>query len=171
MPLFLCRWPNGDSSVVLAPTRDDALIELDQVGNAEGCPLAEVRTFQIHFALTDQGGLVLESFGEGTKEELLAFAHPVLESALDEACGDDGHTDFESLPPDRQAAIARRTDSCRQVVTPSFTKPRPPGRRCMRDKSASSDSTGQVTSRRKNCHRDRPPVAGDEQVQSTFLGM
>jgi hypothetical protein len=106
MPLFLCRLPNGDSSALLAPTRDDALIELDQVGNAEGYPLAELRTFQTHFALTDQGGLALESFGEGTKVELLAFAYPVLERALDEAYGDDGREGFESLPPDRQAAIA-----------------------------------------------------------------
>jgi hypothetical protein len=116
MPLFLCRWPNGDSSVVLAPTSDDALIELDQVGNAEGCPLAELRTFQIHFALTDQGGLALESFGEDTKEELLAFAYPVLESALDEAYGDDGHEGFESLPPDRQAAIASAVEQERSRV-------------------------------------------------------
>jgi hypothetical protein len=115
MPLFLCRWPNGDSSVVLAPTRDDALMELDQVGNAEGCPLAELRTFQIHFALTDQGGLALESFGEGTKEELLAFAYPVLERALDEAYG-DGHEGFESLPPDRQAAIATAVEQERSRV-------------------------------------------------------
>ena len=28
MPLFLCRWPNGDCSVVLARTKADAVIEL-----------------------------------------------------------------------------------------------------------------------------------------------
>ena len=30
MPLFLCRWPNGDCSVVLARTKADAIVELDQ---------------------------------------------------------------------------------------------------------------------------------------------
>jgi hypothetical protein len=40
MPLFLCRWPNGDCSIVLARTREDAIVELDQVGNAEDCPNA-----------------------------------------------------------------------------------------------------------------------------------
>ena len=55
MPLFLCRWPNGDCSVVLARTQDDAVVAFDQVGNAEGCPITQLRTFQVHFALTDQG--------------------------------------------------------------------------------------------------------------------
>ena len=40
----------------------------DQVGNAEGCAITQVRGFQIHFTLTDQGELALERFGEGTKE-------------------------------------------------------------------------------------------------------
>jgi len=35
MSLFLCRWPNGDCSVVQARTKEDAISELDQVGNAE----------------------------------------------------------------------------------------------------------------------------------------
>ncbi len=43
MPLFLCRWPNGDCSIVLARTKEDAIIELDQVGNAEDCPITQVR--------------------------------------------------------------------------------------------------------------------------------
>lgn len=37
MPLYLCRWPNGDCSVVWARNKQDAIAELDQVGNAEGC--------------------------------------------------------------------------------------------------------------------------------------
>jgi hypothetical protein len=105
MPLFLCRWPNGDCSVVLARTKDDAIVELDQVGNAEDCPITQVRTFQVHFALTNQGDLALERFGEGTKEDVFAFAYPLLENALDEAYRGEGYADYESLPPDRRAAI------------------------------------------------------------------
>jgi len=107
MPLFLCRWPNGDCSVVLARTKEAAIVALDQVGNAEGCPIAQVRTFQMHFALTDQGELALDRFGEGTKEDLFAFAYPLLEHALDEAYRGEGYADYESLPPDRRAAIMR----------------------------------------------------------------
>ena len=36
MPLFLCRWLNGNCSVVWARTTDDAIIELDQIANAQG---------------------------------------------------------------------------------------------------------------------------------------
>jgi len=105
MPLFLCRWPNGDCSVVLARTKDDAIVALDQAGNAEGCPIAQLRTFQMHFALTDQGDLALERFGEGTKEDVFAFAYPLLEHALDEASRGEASADDESPPPDRRAAI------------------------------------------------------------------
>jgi hypothetical protein len=110
MPLFLCRWPNGDCSVVLARTRDDAIVELDQVANAAGCPITQVRTFQIHFALTDQGDLALERFGEGTKEDVVSFAYPLLESALADAYRGEGSEGGESLPPDRRAAIARAVE-------------------------------------------------------------
>ena len=103
MPLFLCRWPNGDCSVVLARTKADAIIELDQVGNAEDCPITQMRTFQLQFALTDRGELTLERFGEGTNEELVSFAYPLLEHALDEAYRGEGDEDSESLPPNRRA--------------------------------------------------------------------
>jgi hypothetical protein len=117
MPLFLCRWPNGDCSVVLARTRDDAIIELDQVGNAEGCPITQVRTFQIHFALTDRGELALDRFGEGTIEEVVSFAYPLLENALDDAYRGEGYENYESLPPNRSEVITRgraRTEPTRR---------------------------------------------------------
>jgi hypothetical protein len=110
MPLFLCRWPNGDCSVVLARTKADAIVELDQVGNAEECPITPVRTFQLQFALTDRGELALERFGDGTKEEVVSFAYPLLENALDEAYRGEGDGESEGLPPDKRAAIARAVE-------------------------------------------------------------
>src|SRR2546425_12169015 len=32
---YLCRWPNGDFSIVLAPTKRHAIIMLDEWGGAE----------------------------------------------------------------------------------------------------------------------------------------
>ena len=64
MPLYLCRWPNGDCSVVWARTKEDAIVELDQVGNAEGCSLIPLRQFQVHLTVTDDGKLALESLSE-----------------------------------------------------------------------------------------------------------
>ena len=67
-------------------------------------------TFQMHFALTDRGELALERFGERTKDDMLAFAYPLLERALDEAYGGEGAADYESLPPDRRAPIVRAVE-------------------------------------------------------------
>ena len=85
MPLFLCRWPNGDCSVVLAASQQDALIKLDEVANAEGCPLVQLDDFQVHFHLTDDGELALESFGEVTDEQVWEFCYPILDGVVPDA--------------------------------------------------------------------------------------
>ena len=106
MPLFLCRWSNGDCSVVWARNQADAIVELDQVANAEGCPITQVQTFQAHFTLTDRGELVLDGFGDGTKEELVSFAYPLLDKTLQDVCDAADYDGYESLSADRRAAIA-----------------------------------------------------------------
>lgn len=111
MPLFLCRWLNGDCSVVWAPNKEDAIVELDQVANAEGCPITQLRSFQVHFVLNAQGKLALEALGEGTEEEILSFAYPVLDKALSDAYGDGAYDSHETLPPDRRAAIAKAIEA------------------------------------------------------------
>jgi hypothetical protein len=35
MPNYLCRWPNGDFSIVNARTKGEAIEMLDEWGNAE----------------------------------------------------------------------------------------------------------------------------------------
>ena len=116
MPLFLCRWPNGDCSVVLARTKEDAIVELDQVANAEGCPITQVQTFQAHFTLTDRGELVLDGFGEGTKEEMVSWAYPLLDKALQDASGEADYDGYDSLSADRRAAIAHAVEHERRRI-------------------------------------------------------
>ena len=87
MPLFLCRWPNGDCSVVLARNEADAVERLDEVGNAEGCPITRLSSLQVHFALTDEARLALDGLGEDTEAEIFEFCYPELVRALTE--GDD----------------------------------------------------------------------------------
>jgi hypothetical protein len=41
MPLFICRWQNGDFSAVSTSSRDEAVGLLDEVGDAD---VAEVFT-------------------------------------------------------------------------------------------------------------------------------
>jgi len=121
MPLFLCRWPNGDCSLVWARRKDDAIVELDQIGNADGCPLAQMRTFQLHCALTDRGGLHVEGFGEGTEEEIFSRAYPLLDKALHDARGDDTAGGDGNLPPDRHAVIAQAVEQERRRIEPEGT--------------------------------------------------
>jgi hypothetical protein len=116
MPLFLCRWFNGDCSVVWARDKEDAIVELDQVANPEGCPITQVRTFQVHLVLTDRGELALEGFGDGTREEIVSFAYPRLDQTLQDAYGDGGYDSYESLPPDRRAAITHAVEQERSRI-------------------------------------------------------
>jgi hypothetical protein len=58
MPMYLCRWENGDFSVVQARTKQDAILKLDEVAEAEVSFLTPLTECQIHFALTDEGRAV-----------------------------------------------------------------------------------------------------------------
>ena len=122
MPLFLCRWLNGDCSVVWAPSREDAIVELDQVANAEACPITHVRTFQVHWVLNEQGKLILEALGEGTEEEIVSSAYPVLDKALSDAYEDGVYDSYETLPPDRRAAIAKAVEAERSRIAGDRTQ-------------------------------------------------
>ena len=79
MPLYLCRWPNGDCSFVLAPNKGAAIEALDESANAEGCSLTILRDFMVHFRLSDSGELEFEGLGEATEKAVFEQAYPVLE--------------------------------------------------------------------------------------------
>jgi len=85
MPMYVCRWQNGDCSFVQAPHEGGAIETLDEIGNAEGCPLTPVQDFMVHFRLSDTGELEFEEFGEVTKDVLLERSYPVLDKAFLEA--------------------------------------------------------------------------------------
>ncbi len=83
MPVFMCRWPNGDSSFVLARNKSKAIEALDEIDNAEGCPLSVVEDFMVHFYLDDDGSLELDGFGEVT-ENTIWKEYPILDETLDQ---------------------------------------------------------------------------------------
>jgi len=64
MPLYMCRWINGDISFIWAHSKTAAVEALDEIDNAERCPIIPIHDFMIHFGLTDQGELELQGFGE-----------------------------------------------------------------------------------------------------------
>jgi hypothetical protein len=84
MPLFICRWQNGDFSAVSAASRDEAMELLDEIGNADIADLFTVKNFLVHFQLKAQADnmeepvpVELEGFGDGTYEVLCERVYPV----------------------------------------------------------------------------------------------
>ena len=81
MPVFLCRWPNGDFSVVKAANKGEAIEFLDEVDNAEDCSVTALRDFMAHFRLRDDGQFELESLGDAADSEIMEGSYPVLNNA------------------------------------------------------------------------------------------
>ena len=95
MPLFICRWQNGDFSAVSAPSREAAIELLDEVGNAEDCKVFTAKHFMVHFRLKEEEEdfngsvpVVLEGFGEKTQEILLERAYPIYDRIFTEVIRD-----------------------------------------------------------------------------------
>lgn len=79
MPLYLCRWPNSDVSVVLARNKTEAIIRLDEFENAEDAQISRLTDFLVDFRLNDEGRLEFGGFGEATEDEIMDRAYPELE--------------------------------------------------------------------------------------------
>jgi hypothetical protein len=61
MPVFMCRWPDGDISFAAASSRLRAAEMLDELGAVKLEELRAVREFMVHLRLTDVGALELSS--------------------------------------------------------------------------------------------------------------
>ena len=85
MPMFMCRWPNGDLSFLSARNKEDAVVMLDEFDNAELADLRQIRDFMVDFRLTDDGELELQSFGEDCQGEIWDRAYPHLAEAMAKA--------------------------------------------------------------------------------------
>ena len=86
--LYLCRWPNGDFSVVKADSRREAIIELDEWAGAEPAWLAPMDECMIDFRLNDHAEIELLEFGEETTDFIWDRCYPALRAALpDDAVG------------------------------------------------------------------------------------
>jgi len=87
MPVFMCRWSNGDFSFVSARDKSKAIEALDEIANAEGCPLSVVEDFMVHFRLEEDGTFELDGFGEVT-ENTIWKEYPILDKTLDQVFGE-----------------------------------------------------------------------------------
>lgn len=91
MPLFICRWLNGDFSAASARTREEAIELLAEVGNAEICEVYAVDNFMVHFHVKAEADDFEEmlpvkfgGFGEQTHRMLCERMYPAYFGAISE---------------------------------------------------------------------------------------
>src|SRR5687767_10619782 len=82
MPIFLCRWPNGEVSIVSAANKNDAIVALDEFDNADHAYISQMPEFLVDFGLNDEGRLELNQFGEGTLDAIMEKAFPELNKTV-----------------------------------------------------------------------------------------
>jgi hypothetical protein len=80
--LYLCRWPNGEFSLVKANDRKDAVVQLDEWAGAEPAWLVPVDTCMVDFRLNDRGEIELADFGEETGQFIWERCYPELDKVL-----------------------------------------------------------------------------------------
>jgi hypothetical protein len=108
--MYLCRWPNGEFSLVIAPTRREALIELDEWAAGHPGQLFPMDSCMLDFRLTDEGQIEFNQFGEDTEAFIWETAYPVLdEIRYSEALmGPDGQHTAEGQELVRKAVEQER---------------------------------------------------------------
>lgn len=78
MSNFLCRWPNGDLSLVSARDPNKAIIILDEIGDATEAELFETKNLFVNFTLTDRGQLEFENFAELFNGDVMEKCYPLI---------------------------------------------------------------------------------------------
>jgi hypothetical protein len=81
--VYLCRWPNGEFSVVTADSRRDAIIALDEWAGAHTSQLHPIDGFMADFRLSDEGEIEFTQFGDETREVVWSTCYPTLRKLLD----------------------------------------------------------------------------------------
>jgi hypothetical protein len=106
MPVYMCRWENGEVSFVSARSKRDACLLLDEFAAVETEDLHEVQEFMLGFALSDDGGVVLSDLGEGTRELFEEKIYPMLYEAKQET-GAGAEEPVKDAGPEIRAAVEK----------------------------------------------------------------
>jgi hypothetical protein len=112
MAVYLCRWPNGEFSIVSAASRELAIEMLDEWGNAEQASLSRMADCMLDFRLTDDGQMEFASVGETTYDHIVKTCYPELGKALAKA----------SWEPDGLSLSARSQRRIREAVQMERTR-------------------------------------------------
>lgn len=77
--MYLCRWPNGEFSLVMAASKRDALVQLDEWASGHPSQLFPMESCMIDFRLSDEGRIEFTEFGEDTGDFVWKTAYPALD--------------------------------------------------------------------------------------------
>ena len=117
MPMFLCRWPNGDFTIVEADDEDHAIELLDEWENADSAVIIPMVDCMFNFRLNDGGDIELQEIGADTQEFIRETCYPELEKVINDVREKDGDVYTpESIERIRAAVEHERTRQ--DVVTP-----------------------------------------------------
>lgn len=79
MPVYVCRWPNGDFSLISANNKEDACWGLDEWGPADPENVKVLKRFAVDFKLKDNGEFE-HSFG-GYCVDAIEALYPLIQKA------------------------------------------------------------------------------------------
>jgi hypothetical protein len=82
--LYLYRWPDGDISLVYADNAIEALVQLDEFGEAGTEGLVKFDQFLANFKLNDQGAITVDRLSEELGPEFWSYSYPLLAEAFAE---------------------------------------------------------------------------------------
>ena len=120
MPLFVCRWQNGDFSAVSARSKEEAVELLAEVGNADTCELFAIENFMVHFH-TRSGAddfeemlpVKLGGFGEQTHRLLCERVYPAYSAAISEI--DKDRPNVDDVPKGKLYAARELLDNALRI--------------------------------------------------------
>jgi hypothetical protein len=122
MPIFLCRWPNGEFSIVNATSKGNAIELLDEWANAESAKIIRMPDCMFDFRLNDRGDIELSGIGEATEEFVRETCYPELEHVLDTAERDDGDFTQAGLEQIRAAVEHERKRLYKDTTKPKLAE-------------------------------------------------
>jgi hypothetical protein len=110
MAVYLCRWPNGDFSIVSARSKTEATILLDEWGNAEQAQISRMQECMFDFRLNDEGEIELADTGEATYAHVMEKCFSVALHAMSDAeSNEEGGYTEASRRSIREAVRQERT--------------------------------------------------------------
>ena len=110
MAMFLCRWTNGDFSLVDADDEDHAVELLDEFANADSAKIIPMLDCMFDFRLNDRGEIELAQIGSDTENAIREACYPELEEVIEDVDeNEDGDCTPERLERIRVAVEHERT--------------------------------------------------------------